>query len=162
MSQHQRPLFKDLSGPGAYSGGSPKRKTLLDLRPLEDQGTPDFSKRAPLPLARIPLPGPPSGAAQEYAYRLGECPVILTHDGGTYGWHLSISHKRRYPMWDEIAEARYRLLPAHVCMAMILPSMAHYVNVHTYCFQLIEIPIPDTTRVVPEEQPNAPLREITG
>jgi hypothetical protein len=70
------------------------------------------------------------------AYRLGECSVIVTRELGK--WHLSIAHPRRYPTWDEVAQARYNALPAKLWVAMILPPPAHYVNVHEFCFQLIE------------------------
>jgi hypothetical protein len=159
----QRPLFSDplLPRPGAYSPPAPRKiKALLDVRPLINQGSPSFTNRDPLPLARLPnsdMPVP--GAREEYTYRLGTCIVILTHDGGTYGWHLSISHKTRYPLWDEIAEARYRCLPADICMAMILPPPDEYMNLHPNCFQLVEIPLPDTTAVTPPEPSNAPPRE---
>src|SRR3954452_7604681 len=45
--------------------------------------------------------------------------------GGVVEWHLSISHRTndvparpgRYPTWDEIAHARYELLPADMTFA---------------------------------------------
>lgn len=52
--------------------------------------------------------------------------------------HLSISHKDRYPTWDEIFEARYALLPGNIDMAMYLPSKSEYINVMTNCFHLFE------------------------
>jgi hypothetical protein len=62
-------------------------------------------------------------------------------------WHLSISHRTsevrprpgRYPHWDEIADARYRFCPAEVTMAMLLPPMAEYVNVHETTFHLHQL-----------------------
>jgi hypothetical protein len=163
MRKHERqhPLFSDplLPRPGAYSPPAPRKvKALLNLTPLITQGAPSFSKRDPLPLERIANSGVPvSGAKEEYTYRLGVCLCIVTHDGGTYGWHLSISHKTRYPLWDEIAEARYRLLPANITMAMILPPAEEYVNIMPRCFQLVQIPLPDTTAIVaaPQENPDA-------
>jgi hypothetical protein len=61
------------------------------------------------------------------------------------GWHLSISfadHRGRavrYPRWDEIADARYELVPADVTMAMLLPPPAEYVAVHDTTFHLHQI-----------------------
>lgn len=67
------------------------------------------------------------------------------------GWHLSISHRfdvlgpngypspGRYPTWDEIADARYDLLPDEVTMAMLLPPRDQYVNIHPTTFHLHEI-----------------------
>lgn len=59
--------------------------------------------------------------------------------GGRMGWHLSISHINRIPVWDEIKEARYRFCPDEVHMAMILPPKAEYVNLHPYTMHLHEI-----------------------
>jgi hypothetical protein len=79
------------------------------------------------------------------AYRLGECSVLASRDDAkergivVRRWHLSISHPIRYPQWDEIREARYRLVPDNVTMAMLLPPKAEYVNVDENCFHLYEI-----------------------
>ena len=54
-------------------------------------------------------------------------------------WHLSISHPDRYPTWDEIADARYALIPDDVTMAMLLPPSGEYVNAHEHCFHLWQI-----------------------
>ena len=66
------------------------------------------------------------------------------------GWHMSISHSRRgrggtwgpgrYPTWDEIADARYTLLPADRDFVMHLPPPAEYVAVHETTFHLHEHP----------------------
>ena len=64
------------------------------------------------------------------------------------GWHLSIAHsrplgdrhRRRYCNWDEIAEARYSLLPDDITVAMLLPPRGQYVAVHPTVFHLHEIP----------------------
>jgi len=63
--------------------------------------------------------------------------VIVTREFGN--WHLSIAHPLRYPTWDEIAEARYRILPDGVTMALLLPPRAEYVNVNPNCFQLFQV-----------------------
>jgi hypothetical protein len=62
------------------------------------------------------------------------------------GWHLSISHRdhhdelRRYPSWDEIAHARYELLPNDVDFVMHLPPPDEYVATHPTTFHLHEHP----------------------
>ena len=70
-------------------------------------------------------------SAQRYA--LGDCTVFVAREpagpNGSLLWHLSISHPRRYPTWDEIKTARYELLPSDVTMAMLLPPPDEYVNV---------------------------------
>lgn len=43
-------------------------------------------------------------------------------------WHMSVSTLERYPTWDEIADARYDLLPGDLDFALILPPMEDYVN----------------------------------
>jgi hypothetical protein len=66
-------------------------------------------------------------------------------------WHLSISHRLsivgpgnlpipgRYPTWDEIAHARYALLPDHLTFGILLPPKAEYVNLHPTTFHLHEV-----------------------
>jgi hypothetical protein len=62
------------------------------------------------------------------------------------GWHLSISHKhrrpgmKRYPSWDEIAQARYQFLPPSLTFALILPPLEQYIALHDTCFHLNQIP----------------------
>ena len=66
------------------------------------------------------------------------------------GWHLSISHAKRgkkgqlspgrYPKWDEIAHARYELLPADIDVVMHLPREEDYVALHDTTFHLHEYP----------------------
>lgn len=55
------------------------------------------------------------------------------------GFHMSISHPGRYPTWDEIREARYEFCPPAATMAMLLPPLEEYVNVHENTFHLWEI-----------------------
>ena len=62
------------------------------------------------------------------------------------GWHLSISFRdhrgnpSRYPSWDEIAHARYELLPTDRDFVMHLPPPSEYVAVHDTTFHLHEHP----------------------
>ena len=78
-------------------------------------------------------------------YRKSECMVLISQDPVTeHGilrmrMHLSISCTRRYPTWDEIKDARYSLLDNNLTMAMMLPPMEEYVNLHNNCFHLYEI-----------------------
>lgn len=109
---------------------------------------PSYTERKPLPLDEIPVPPAlardclmPGINAYLRLYRLGECTVIVTRE--YQKWHLSIAHTRRYPHWDEIAEARYRILPDALHMALILPPQAEYLNINPNCFQLVEIANPD-------------------
>ena len=62
------------------------------------------------------------------------------------GWHLSISHVNhagkpdRYPSWDEIAHARYELLPEDLDFVMHLPPPDEFVSVHATTFHLWQHP----------------------
>lgn len=76
-----------------------------------------------------PLPG-------TRAFRKGKLAILVDRMGGE--WHMSISHEKRYPTWDEIKQARYDFIPNAVTMAMILPPKEQYVNLHEYCFHLHE------------------------
>lgn len=73
--------------------------------------------------------------------KFGACHVMVTMDAGRH--HLSISHKHRYPRWDEIREARYKFMPADIYVVMVLPPKGNYVNVHPNCFHLWETKDPD-------------------
>lgn len=55
------------------------------------------------------------------------------------GYHMSISHPKRLPTWDEIAHIRYELIPNEVPMVMVLPPKEEYVNIHEYCLQLWDV-----------------------
>ena len=89
----------------------------------------------------IPRPCPVPGARAFYDTS-SRCAVILGHEplgpGGERRWHLSISHPKRFPTWDEIKAARYFFIPEEATMAMLLPPKEEYVNVHTNCFHLHE------------------------
>lgn len=117
---------------------SSRRRRLRPNRP------PSFTERKPLPLAEFPPPPEMAAATlvpdvNSYlrCYRLGECTVIVTREFGD--WHASIAHRDRLPTWDEVAEARYRILPDGVTMAMLLPPMKDYLNIHPNCLQLVQI-----------------------
>jgi hypothetical protein len=83
-------------------------------------------------------PGVEALMADQMAWMLGSCSVIVTRDYGVE-WHLSIAHPVRYPSWDEVAEARYRILPPWITMVMVLPPVKDYVNVHENCFHLHQV-----------------------
>ena len=70
-------------------------------------------------------------------YAMGECRICCAIENNR--WHLSISCNARDPSWDEIATARYHLIPDSVTMAMLLPPMREYVNLHDHVFHLHEL-----------------------
>lgn len=112
---------------------------------IDPNRRPSFEERRPSALREIPAPDALQARlvnvndANSYlrCYVLGECSVIVTKEYGR--WHLSIAHTRRYPTWDEIAEARYRILPPDITAALILPPKEHYVNLNKHCFQVVEV-----------------------
>ena len=63
--------------------------------------------------------------------------VLRSIDAGRL--HLSISHKHRYPTWDEIKRMREKYLPMDKFFVMVFPPRKHYVNCHPFCFHLWEI-----------------------
>jgi hypothetical protein len=72
----------------------------------------------------------------------GDLSAIVSLD--PEGWHLSVSFQdhrgknSRYPRWDEIADARYRLVPEEIDMCMHLPPPEDYVALHDTTFHLHE------------------------
>ena len=79
----------------------------------------------------------PPGCEHALAYMMGECRILVAVEEGL--WHLSISCSNRDPTWDEIATARYHLCPHDVTMAMLLPPLTEYVNLHKHVFHLYEL-----------------------
>jgi hypothetical protein len=75
------------------------------------------------------------------SHEWGECLVLISPPFNGRGYHMSISHKLRYPTWDEIRDAWYALVPNsnNRIGAMILPNKKDYINVHPNCFQVHEL-----------------------
>lgn len=75
------------------------------------------------------------------SYTMGECNIILKKEKfkGEYKYHLCISHPLRDPTWREIKEARYKLTPDTVTMALVLPPVKEYISFQKYCFHLWQI-----------------------
>jgi hypothetical protein len=65
-----------------------------------------------------------------------ELSIVHTIDNDKY--HLSISHHRRQPSWNEIKEIKYQLLP-DTNMTISLPPKNEYVNIHNNCFHIFEV-----------------------
>jgi hypothetical protein len=76
------------------------------------------------------------------AYMKGDLRIWITRDlynNNELRWHMSISCAHRYPVWDEIRDARYALMPDDITVAMFLPPKSEYVNLHPNCFHLHEV-----------------------
>lgn len=72
-------------------------------------------------------------------YSMGQCTIMVSPPlDPSWGWHMSISHPTRYPTWDEVAKARYALLPQDVNFEMPLPRTEDYVSIHDNCFHVWE------------------------
>lgn len=102
---------------------------------------PATKQRSPWVLADSIIIGPTVAKVFVRNVHDGELSAIVAEEP-QIGWHLSISHRRRYPSWDEIAHARYELLPGDLGFVMHLPPMAEYVAVHDNCFHLYQHPGP--------------------
>jgi hypothetical protein len=122
--------------PGTYS--TPRTRTtpgLGRLAPVE----------VPKPTAMLPGTHRAYRAASGCGVLVGLEPAraapagVWLPAGASDLWHLSISHPVRYPTWDEVADARYELVPDDVTMAMLLPPRDEYVNVHEHVFHLWQI-----------------------
>jgi hypothetical protein len=77
----------------------------------------------------------------------GELRAIRSCDPPSFEWHLSVAHFRqgfrrnrapRYPSWDELAHARYELLPDNIDVVMHLPPPDEYVSAEETTFHLHE------------------------
>lgn len=79
-------------------------------------------------------------AAGVRCFGMNGCRILISRDPPNHIWHLSISRADRDPSWQEIATARYRLLPDVPEMAMYLPPASEYVNLHPHTFHLYEVP----------------------
>jgi hypothetical protein len=55
------------------------------------------------------------------------------------GWCLSISHKRRYPTWEEVKHARREFIPLDVTMAIVVPETEESGIPYFYCFYLRQV-----------------------
>lgn len=96
--------------------------------------------------------------AQRYSVEVfdGVLGLLVSRDpagpGGELLWHISMSHRHgwknngeevitRLPTWDELKLAKYRLIPADVVMAILLPAIGQfYVDDHPTCLHMWEVP----------------------
>lgn len=84
--------------------------------------------------------------AEAMHFKMGNLEVVVCQEpvNGRMLWHLSISHSKRHPTWDEIKAARYWLLPSEITVGMLLPPPEEYVNVpeQDHVFHLWEVDDP--------------------
>lgn len=77
------------------------------------------------------------------AYTRGALKIMVSPPFGNAGWHMSISTGYRDPIWSEIRDAWYDLVPDadKRNAAMFFPPKDEYVNAHKYCFHVHEVPL---------------------
>lgn len=84
-----------------------------------------------------------SNQRKQKAYRWKKDIVILFSEDNTpkWGWlkHFSISHRERYPTWEEILACKEHFLGNIDCM-MVMPKREDYVNVSKNCFHVWQTP----------------------
>jgi hypothetical protein len=118
-----------------------------------------------------PVPGPlPAGMAEVSLHRRrvhdGTLTALRSRDLGEL--HLSVSwaghsprQAKRYPTWDELADARDALLPGDVAFVMVLPPAEEYVAVHDTTFHLHAAP-PQVPPAEELERLAADLERVAG
>lgn len=110
----------------------------MNREPIPGTFAPGFLEPSFVSVA-VPKERKPAGVKGWVAWRMGECLVHRFRD--FEGLQLVVSHASRYPTWDEIKTARYRLLPLGVAYALILPPPDEYVDDprNRYVFQLVSV-----------------------
>jgi len=83
-----------------------------------------------------------NGLAPAQVWRGAGLVVLVSDDATHHGTlrHISISHKHRYPTWEEIKAVRAAFMPADVDAMMMLPVAADYVNLHPNTFHIWQTP----------------------
>ena len=76
-------------------------------------------------------------------YKRGVLTILISPPFAKSGWHMSISTGYRDPIWEEIRDAWYDLVPDadERNAAMFFPPKDEYVNLQKYCFHLHEFPL---------------------
>ncbi len=76
-------------------------------------------------------------------YNRGVCKILVSPPSGKFGWHMSISAGNRDPIWEEIRDAWYDLVPgaSERNGAMFFPPLDEYVDVCDHCFHIHEVPL---------------------
>jgi len=90
-------------------------------------------EESPITQIAVPMGVRDMLGSQVCAFKMGECSILLAREpagrNGESLWHLSISHPKRHPTWDELKTVRYRLLDPGLAFAILLPPPEMYVNV---------------------------------
>lgn len=65
--------------------------------------------------------------------------IDQTHHGRLL--HLSVAHAKGFPTWEVIHALKDWFFPADVAAMMVLPEQEVYVNYHSNCFHVWQIPV---------------------
>jgi hypothetical protein len=82
-----------------------------------------------------------AGAHELRTHLMGDCSVIYSREprGLRTVERISLDARGRYPTWDEIKFARYRLLPHDKTFALFLPPPDLYCDVGGNVMQVLEV-----------------------
>jgi len=131
-------------------GGASSKKAVREIEGIPGTVTHGF-KEQPIIAQRMPenvrraLVSQGIDPASLSIYTMGPCNIFVGQEPAGKNhellWHLTISTPSRHPTWDEIKVARYRLLPADICVGILLPKPEFYVNLpeQDHVFQLWEV-----------------------
>ena len=84
------------------------------------------------------------GAMDFQCWRRGALTVFRAREPVDYAkghdlrWHISIAHPSRLPTWQEVGEAKDKLIPSDVFMCLPHPPRRYWINLHNYCLHLWE------------------------
>lgn len=128
-----------------YHGAAKPNPVVLTVPAHVPLRVPGLGQLVPLPSPR--LPPLLQGASQEQDQRwwggprqLTVCAGLATSEHGTL-LHLSVSHPKQLPSWEEMSRLRDCFYGSLVDAAMILPRRTDWVNVHEFCFHLWQVPV---------------------
>lgn len=71
--------------------------------------------------------------------------IIVSRDEGRL--HFSFSWRDRVPSWQELSEARDKVLPPDVFLCVPFPPRAYWINVHPHALHLYEVRDPVLTKM---------------
>lgn len=119
-----------------------RNRRALDMGKLKPSGVLNWKKTDNRELHILQLKNayakePNSKFIGEWKERDRKLRLFVSVDNGLL--HMSISHPKRYPSWDEILRTRYKFFPENVELVMYLPKKGEYVNVHENCFHLWQV-----------------------
>lgn len=74
----------------------------------------------------------------------GRLHISISHNSKLRQQHEQIGEAnipKRIPNWEEIKQVRQKFAPAELNMAIMFPPPEKYVNIHSTCIHLLQIPV---------------------